>query len=412
MDFSHSTHNELNLMKDPCRAIETSESCSGVLTMHRAASNASSVSLAEAGSQLLNFGQRASSDFKNKVSTVDYGNHRLTKRNSERRAKSRKGCSHCVTCLALVSHYHSLDARQSRSKAQTEWWPGGIHSPIVYFHVRLRQLNHQAKHVSCENSKLWRPPVVHSSTGDSLLERRGFAKTVLLIPVTCTNVSHRETSVQLIGAKTLHVSKPVVRRSSHNKVRCDADPARSEVGPTYLKRRCTHIAKNSEESSRACIESIPVLRGVQVDRGIPLRPSPFLVNQTQSQLVFPGKVVAEEYDTSHCAVHSISSQSHMIQDSKVCCKDLARAMEISPASMDASSQSEDDVFVIPVLNSTIQGHPEPTMNHYVDRQYQMKKEQAFQCHHTIEISDLTASAPKQEEGMWSTMIRTIANLGR
>lgn len=291
-----------------------------------------------------------------------------------------------------------------------EWWPGGIHSPIVYFHLRHRQLSHQAKHVA-QDSKLWRNPCITGSL-NTVGARRGIRLSLINLPNTCTNVSERDSNVVLTGVKTLHVSRGQVplqhiqvgveRKLSESKRRCTE---RGHGGRSPARTRSKSFpAEQRNYDGHARCAPLPVLQGRNVQTNTSLLKSPFASQKVQFEPpIFPGRVVqrlsTQDVKRSNSANELASPQSAPNADYKT--------TKFSPDSVGDSSQSEEDVCVLPILTSSVamQHDHDPTMDQYHKKQYEMKREHAFHCHQVIELSDLPSSIPKPDGGVWSAMLR-------
>lgn len=349
-------------------------------------------------------------------------------RNFSRKGQ-RRGCRHCITCLKIERYCHSLSTWQHSHRATVEWWPGGIHSPIVYFHLRQRQLQHQIKYVG-GNSKLWKSPSLDSATStESISQRRQYCMISIFLPVTCTNVAHNDGRVLLVGVKTLHVSRgncptqvynpPIVLASYKNvavqdsKRRCTMYNAQTIHGNTIFSSQHAPDTRNKQTSET-------IHKGVEIAPSL-IRPSPF-VSPSDSRPVFPGRLVHNTSIGGSSNIHSkdvkiaaplgdknlnryespYSTLSNLLHKSK----------NSSPTSDQTSSQSDDDVCTtIPLLSlksdSMRSCQDDPIMQNYHNRQYEIKKEQAFHCQ-TIDISDITKSTDK-EEGVWTAMFRSFTS---
>jgi len=236
-------------------------------------------------------------------------------------SRARGSCRKCVECSRLTAH-DSYDRTRML-------WPGQLSSPVTYFTISRRRLDHQIASVP-RTSRIWvqgrqyMPQRRHEST---IAMRRGLGLTLdILIPVTRTNVAYKASHVSLIGVKTLSVSR--VLNSA----------ARKES-----KRRC--MSWRREEG--ALLPQQGHVPHLQQPCQQP-QPSPFL-----------------------------SSQPMVVLDSCL-------------ATENPNKESQDST--VPVLmsrqSSGMMSVDDPTMQEYVQHQYAIKKERAFACHHAIDIADV------------------------
>lgn len=251
----------------------------------------------------------------------------------------------------------------------------------------------------------------------------------IFLPVTCTNVAHSDGRVLLVGVKTLHVSRgncptqvynpPIVLAPYKNvavqdtKRQCTMYNAQAMNGTAIFSGQHAPDIKNKQASET-------VHKGVEIAPSL-IRPSPF-VSPSDSRNVFPGRVV---HNTSISGLSNIHSKDASIvapigdkrgnryeSPYSTLSNLLHKSKNSSPTSDQTSSQSDDDVCTtIPLLSlksdSMRSCQDYPTMQHYQNRQYEIRKEQAFHCQ-TIDISDITKSTGK-EEGIWSTMFRSFTS---
>ncbi|KAL4858638.1 hypothetical protein ACK3TF_001578 [Chlorella vulgaris] len=124
----------------------------------------------------------------------------------------RVGCTRCVCCVDLRRHRHSAQsaARSAPMTASTpeEWWPAGLSTPTIYFHLRRRQLHLQYKQATTSEgaAKTWRPASETRNGACALLAARRCRPLGLLVPAQCTNISQIDDAVQLVGVKTVQLS--------------------------------------------------------------------------------------------------------------------------------------------------------------------------------------------------------------
>lgn len=280
------------------------------------------------------------------------------------------------------------------------------------------------------NSKLWKAPALDSgASSESISQRRQYCMISIFLPVTCTNVAHNDGRVLLVGVKTLHVSRgngptqvynpPIVLASCKN------------VTVQGTKRQCTMynsqaIHGSATFSSQHVSDSQTKQTSKTVHKGVEIaplliRPSPF-ASPRDSRHVFPGRVV---HDTSINGSSNIQSKDVTIvaplEDKTMNRYEspystlsnlLHKSKTSSPTSEQTSSQSDDDVCTtIPLLSlkpeSMRSCQDDPITQNYHNRQYEIRKEQAFHCQ-TIDISDITKATGK-EEGVWSAMFRSFTS---
>lgn len=298
--------------------------------------------------------------------------------NASQRAR-RTGCRKCVNCTRVTKYYHS-DAMRTKphNRSERTWWPGNIHSPIIYFTLRRRQLEHQVRSVP-STSKLWRQETENLvRDAERIGTRRGLSLSRILIPITHTNVAYRSPPIRLVGVKTLHVSRV---------------PADSEFTTGDSKRRC--MSWEREDASSDTCANVP---------------SPFMSQSGFQKPIFQGSVVQQNpfMETVPSMDHiMIKNRMHESPDST-----LAKAISsVSTRQESTMTCVDNNVFVMPVLKSQASANiDDPTMQGYYDKQYAIKKEQAFHCHHTIDISEV-ARVQKQDVGLWD-YLKSITNFGR
>ena len=150
----------------------------------------------------------------------------------------RRGCHHCIACSGLRHHCHSTTVRSSQSAA-AEWWPGGIHSPAVYFHLRARQLRHliRVAPVTLADGNVqpqWRSQV--TDTPSTLFRRRlptalplG-SSLMVSIPTSSTNVAVGDGIAHFVGTAVLPMRSRGMGDHAHQTPEVDS------------KRRCTQAA--------------------------------------------------------------------------------------------------------------------------------------------------------------------------
>jgi hypothetical protein len=260
-------------------------------------------------------------------------------------------------------------------------WPGNCSSPLTYFTISRRRLEHQIASVP-RTSRIWVQGPQHLSQhlsqlrrhgsealGGSLAVRRGIAGELddLLIPITKTNVAYNASNVTLIGMKTLSVS----RVSSPTQVRKDS------------KRR--RMSWRREEGHGAGIQA--------------MQPSPFTSMASMLPSTMPSPM-----PTSAMPASSMPSGNLIVLDSRLASssttinkQDSAIPMLLSRQSSGLTSMSVDD----------------PTMQEYVQHQYAIKKERAFACHHAIDIADVAkveakASSSKKFFGFLTSLLPTTS----
>lgn len=301
----------------------------------------------------------------------------LTHQNSrsQRSRERRTGCRKCVTCAKLSKYYHS-DACRTKpyDRSERTWWPGNIHSPVIYFTLRMRQLEHQARSVP-STSKIWRQQSENLvREAERIGTRRGISLSPILIPITHTNVAYRSAPISLIGVKTLHISRV---------------PAESEFTTGDSKRRCMSWEREEASSNVSTI-----------------KPSPFMNQNGFQKPIFSGNVVEH-----NPFVHGLPATEHEKQ-SIVMHESPDSTLNISKESRESAVTSIDNtLFALPILKSQASANiDDPTLQGYYDKQYAIKKEHAFPCHHTIDISEV-ARVHKQDVGLWD-YLKSITNFGR
>lgn len=352
-----------NLTRDPKMSFDNAGSFTSVLSLNRDASFVSQFSGKSSSSSLLAAPRGSMSS--QKLGNSSHGNRRT-------------GCRKCVNCTKVSKYYHSDACRtKPHERGERTWWPGNIHSPVIYFTLRLRQLEHQMRTVP-RTSKIWRQQTENLvRDAERIGVRRGLSLSPILIPITHTNVSYRSPPIKLIGVKTLHVSRV---------------PEESEFTTGDSKRRCMSWEREDASSDARAI-----------------MPSPFVSQSGFHKPIFSGAVVEKSPFIDSLAMADQSKQSilHESPDST-----LAGSKAISSVTKDSVMTCVDNnLFAVPVLKSQTSANiDDPTMQGYYDRQYAIKKEQAFHCHHTIDISE-AARIQKQDGGLWD-YLKSITNFGR
>lgn len=101
-----------------------------------------------------------------------------------------------------------------------DWWPGGLQSPTLYFHLRTKQLEHQCRH-GVRGLRPWRADNEVNMTLSALaISREEFvvngvgSSLKVHVPLTCTNIPASATGVEFIGNKTLVIRVPNVASPS------------------------------------------------------------------------------------------------------------------------------------------------------------------------------------------------------
>ena len=335
--------------------------------------------------------------------------------------RKRRGCNKCISCVSLREHIHSESAR-TKPHENHHWWPGNIFSPVVYFSLRSRQLEHHARTVTSE-SKIWRKPQDMVRVTDGTCARRGLSLRPLLIPITHTNVAYRTPGVILTGVKTIQISR--VPESHY------ATPDQQMPFSINPKRRCvsneTYPWEDINRDTQG--QQISLLRpsdafkqpGVSVPQKPCVIQSPF-VNRPRTHQPHDGVYLGKVLD-SHMPFASAGSPREdslsveMHHDSSVV-KNMVgsgaqkSAKAGSPPSADASDRSEDEFYMLPVLHSlqkreTQMNVDDPTMQQYYAKQYAIKKEQAFHCHEVIDVSSI---APKEHHSFWTRIKNNLTHL--
>lgn len=353
-----------NLIREQRMPIENAGSFTSVLSLNRDASLTSQFSGKSSSSSLF------------PAPRGSISSHKLLGNSSQ--VVRRSGCRKCVHCTKVSKYYHS-DASRTRpnDRGERNWWPGNIHSPVIYFTLRIRQLEHQARTVP-RTSKIWRQKTENLvRDSERIGMRRGLSLSPLLIPITHTNVSYRCPPIKLIGVKTLHVSRV---------------PEESVFTTGDSKRRCMSWEREDASSDARAI-----------------MPSPF-VSQGFQKPIYSGTVVDKNPFAERMNIldHSKQIVLHESPDST-----LAATKAISTGTTKDSlvTSVDNDSFMMPVLKSQASANiDDPTMQGYYDKQYAIKKEQAFHCHHAIDISEV-AGVQKQDGGLWD-YLKSITNFGR
>lgn len=347
---------------------------------------------------------------------------------------------------SFVFHNRSSDS------AAAEWWPGGIHSPIVYFHLRARQLRHQQRYPPRDGSQQWRRQTEVTALPSGLLARRGQQVPVLgiHIPVACTNVSQGDGMAQHVGERSIPLKQPSRAGSTGPP---GADPMHGEK-TSDSKRRCTEMTSGVAAGGRSYglgDGKHSPLRASRHSTGhllaraptpppqlAPLHPSPYA---SQGITVYPGIVLQHSTGISArgplvnatngvTVVTPPMSAPSYTQSGNL----LSASSDVSTASLAPMSTGSEGAgsYVIPSsdgLGSTAGpipvllmqggtgmpstgGMDDPTMQQYYLRQYTIKQEQAFPCHHVVDLGTACAAGEQpREQGSvaWISMLRSIAD---
>lgn len=307
----------------------------------------------------------------------------------------RRGCRKCVSCSKVSRYYHSDEQRTKLYETAKQWWPGNIHSPIVYFNLRIRHLEHQIQCVT-STSRIWKQQTRNSvSECERIGVRRGFSIQSLLIPITHTNVPYKSPSVRLVGIKTLHVTKlPEERQFSSVKATED-----------HSKRRCVSWDRDDSDGDGTSTLRIRPQQHAT-------KPSPFVANSFEQQHVYPGKVVCTNPFQESVRLTASDAPvkmeiTHESPDSTL--KGLKSGSNTSPDSISVSFH-DSDISMAPVLKSQASGVSidDPTMNGYFDKQVAIRREHAFHCHHALDISEVAQVGKQETTGLWG-YIKSIAH---
>ena len=271
------------------------------------------------------------------------------------RHQPRSQCRKCVECTGLTDH-RAVDQAKLL-------WPGNCSSPLTYFTMSRRRLEHQIASVP-RTSRIWvqgPQQLTQLSRGSGpvcarLSVRRGVDDALddLLIPITKTNVAYKASNVTLIGMKTLSVSRvssPVHAGRKDSKRRC----------MSWRREEEQEQEREEQEQEIGGSSSFHVAGSSQA-----LQPSPF----TSMQSVTPSLPSAQSAPTGGNLV-VLDSRLASAADVKINKQDSAIPMLLSRESSGMTSMSLDD----------------PTMQEYMQHQYAIKKEQAFACH-AIDIADV------------------------
>ena len=283
----------------------------------------------------------------------------------------RGSCRKCVECTRLSEH-RVVDEAKSL-------WPGQLTSPVVYLTIFRRRLEHQIASVP-RTSRIWlqsNSTLASQFRGrDSIAGRRGVRSNVgaLLIPITRTNVPYRASNVRLVGVKTLSVSRipsPIARKDS--------------------KKRCMSWQREHELDAAGGVFGAPGKPSVSTGLASQSRqPSPFLA--------MSGSL--SDTPSAPCPLLGTAG-SIPVLDSRVASTINKQDSSTTSIPMLASRQSSGMMSV-----------DDPTMQEYRQHQYAIKKEQAFACHHAIDIADVTGkvheekSSSKKFFGFLSSLIPT------
>lgn len=384
--------------------VKHSDSFTGVMSFNRALSFGSQMSGSSRLSRV-----SSSSMYRQKSETLD----------SSIALKKKRGCNKCISCAGMREHVHSESSR-TRPHEKNHWWPGNIFSPVVYFSLRSRQLEHHARTVTSD-SKIWRKQQDMVCAAHGMCARRGLSLRPLRVPITHTNVAYRTPGVVLTGVKTIQISRVPESHyvapdqqapfSINPKRRCVSN----ETFPWGDRKRDTHGQQVSLLGSNNALKP----PGMSIQQKPCMLQSPFVSQPRTRQAhdgVYLGKVVDTHMPFSGGTKDDILSMDMCHDNSKVG-NMVANAPQIhakvgSPPSGDASDKSEDEFYMLPVLQSlqnreTQMNVDDPTMQQYYAKQYAIKKEQAFHCH---EVIDVPSIAPKEHHSFWTRIKNNLTNL--
>lgn len=129
----------------------------------------------------------------------------------------------------------SISSRSSDSSV-AEWWPGGIHSPQVYYHLRARQLRYAQKFPQQAGISFRGPREVHTQQS-MLLNRRRQGPLAVLVPAIYTNVNQNDSSVHYLGDKVVQLTtKPAIVVAPAPRPSAVASAAAAAAAAAAIKR--------------------------------------------------------------------------------------------------------------------------------------------------------------------------------
>lgn len=367
----------------------------------------------------------------------------------------------------MHAHLVFLNSRSSDSAA-AEWWPGGIHSPIVYFHLRARQLRHQQRYPPRDGSQQWRLQAEVTALPSELLARRGQAPAGIHIPVACTNVSQGDGMAHHVGERSIALKQPSragsvgppgtdathFEKTSDSKRRCTEMPSSSVAagGQPYALRDGNHTPLLASRHSTghliaraptpppqsALLHASPYARqGIPVYPGVVLQHQPGaqtgtgivpsvsgalgpLVNTTNGVTVVTPPIAPPSYPPSGTLLSASSDVSTAsLAPMSTGSEGIGSYVLPSNDGMGSTVAPPPTSTTIPVLvmqrgsgMPSIGGMEDPTMKQYYLRQYTIKQEQAFPCHHVVDLATVAGeqSQPREQGSVaWVSMLRSIAD---
>ena len=107
---------------------------------------------------------------------------------------------------AALAHVPCSQPYQAMEQ-QLQLWPAGLTSPVVYYQLRIRQLEFQIKAVQREGPAAWRAALVAGTRPCALLQRRGLPALFVKLPLTASGVNASE-SAQFVRTVELHSTRP------------------------------------------------------------------------------------------------------------------------------------------------------------------------------------------------------------
>ena len=261
---------------------------------------------------------------------------------------------------------------RSSSSSNAEWWPGGIQSPAVYYHLRSRQLRY-AQGNPHHSGPSWRSATEVHTGPSELLQRRKQGNLAVLVPQSYTNVAAGDERAFYLGERVVRLAKPPPVAQQTPSSSCQVQygvPKRGIETPLRSARLtwshpseydATFPLSDSDNSStrssmenldfkRRCTETapVPVLPGHIIARRSPVPQQHHHHHHQQypqnnyhqtTPIIYPSMVVSQHHHHSSGLCHPSSTSSSSSSLFGVVTPPIAPLSATSDVYMSSSSSS-------------------------------------------------------------------------
>jgi hypothetical protein len=117
-----------------------------------------------------------------------------------------------------------------------EMWPAGLTSPVVYYQLRIRQLEFQIKAVQREGAAAWRAASVAGSRPCDLRQRRGLLALSVKLPLTASGVNAAESAQYVRTLEMRSAQSATVQPAATAQPAAAASPPPMPQQPTKRSR--------------------------------------------------------------------------------------------------------------------------------------------------------------------------------